>query len=31
MTCQCGAGTVWFDHAKKKWKGCACGKVKGQT
>jgi hypothetical protein len=20
MTCQCGDGTVWFDHAAKKWK-----------
>lgn len=31
MTCKCGKGTVWFDHEKKVWRGCPCGKVKGQT
>lgn len=30
FTCQCGKGTVWFDHRKKVWRGCECGKVKGQ-
>lgn len=31
FTCECGSGTVWWDDKAKKWRGCACGKVKGQA
>lgn len=31
MTCKCGKGTVWWDHQAKRWRGCTCGKVKGQA